>query len=238
MSFVEFNTEKLENYNWNYLDYYVSTRGGQDEFTLDEKLKHWRFRLYVLPVKPFLAHTAVIKERREREGRCDLYTAPSPEENVNMAEGFLRFVETCLNKVKRPNSVQDQQRRRTRCSTMANGDLKPSFQRFRERVGSNQGLGGRGRDRVVSGPSHSTARCCTGRCNRSNQRPGRKGATGRRVVAGWWLVWAVWSHWGRWTGGRSRAARSRSRPRQTRAATTLCSVPAAGRRDCQVGRRR
>ena len=26
MSFVEFNTEKLENYNWNYLDYYVSTR--------------------------------------------------------------------------------------------------------------------------------------------------------------------------------------------------------------------
>jgi hypothetical protein len=26
---VEFNMEKLENYNWNYLDFYVCTRGEQ-----------------------------------------------------------------------------------------------------------------------------------------------------------------------------------------------------------------
>ena len=59
MSFVEFNTEKLENYNWNYLDYYVATRGDQEEFVLNEKLKHWRFRLYLLPVKPFYTYRMV-----------------------------------------------------------------------------------------------------------------------------------------------------------------------------------
>jgi hypothetical protein len=29
VSWVEFNMEKLENYNWNYLDFYVCTRGEQ-----------------------------------------------------------------------------------------------------------------------------------------------------------------------------------------------------------------
>ena len=163
MSFVEFNTEKLENYNWNYLDYYVATRGDQDEFVLNEKLKHWRFRLYLLPVKPFYTYTAQIKEGA-RNCRCDVYKAPSVEETINMAEGFLRFVETCLNKIKRPSSItSDMQRwgerlkslrvdrKKSRSNTMAVGDLKNSagFLRFRERVGSR---GREARDRVVSGP--------------------------------------------------------------------------------------
>jgi len=149
MSFVEFNTEKLENYNWNYLDYYVATRGDQEEFVLNEKLKHWRFRLYLLPVKPFLAYTAQIKDGAPH---CDVYKAPSVEETINMAEGFLRFVETCLNKIKRPNSItSEMQRKKSRSNTMAVGDLKNSagFLRFRERVGSR---GREARDRVVSGP--------------------------------------------------------------------------------------
>ena len=29
ISWVEFNMEKLETYNWNYLDFYVCTRGDQ-----------------------------------------------------------------------------------------------------------------------------------------------------------------------------------------------------------------
>ena len=105
MSFVEFNTEKLENYNWNYLDYYVATRGDQEEFVLGEKLKHWRFRLYVLPVLPFLAATAATRDSGQgarcdghtassslfSSSRCDGYTAPTAEERVNMAEGFLRW---------------------------------------------------------------------------------------------------------------------------------------------------
>ena len=167
MSFVEFNTEKLENYNWNYLDYYVATRGDQEEFVLNEKLKHWRFRLYLLPVKPFYTYTAqILAQIKEgaRNCRCDVYKAPSVEETINMAEGFLRFVETCLNKIKRPSSItSDMQRwgerlkslrvdrKKSRSNTMAVGDLKNSagFLRFRERVGSR---GREARDRVVSGP--------------------------------------------------------------------------------------
>ena len=81
-----------------------------------------------------------------------------------MAEGFLRFVETCLNKIKRPNSITSEMqrwagllkslrlaRKKSRSNTMAVGDLKNSagFLRFRERVGSR---GREARDRVVSGP--------------------------------------------------------------------------------------
>ena len=59
------------------------------------------------------------------------------------AEFNLRFVETCLNKIKRPTSnVAD--RRKSRCNTMAVGDLKPpgpSRGDFRTRVGSSSGHG-------------------------------------------------------------------------------------------------
>lgn len=30
VSWVSFTTEKLENYNWNYLDHYICTRGDTD----------------------------------------------------------------------------------------------------------------------------------------------------------------------------------------------------------------
>jgi len=161
VSWVEFNMEKLENYSWNYLDHYVSTRGDQD-FVLAENLKYWRFRLYVLPVKPYVPFTNQIKDGPQ-ECRCDIYKKPSAEEYVNLAEGFLRFVETCLNKIKRPTSVTtDIYRRKSRCATMAVGDLKPPGPirgLFRERVGSSSHGHSRPvlertreRDRVVSGP--------------------------------------------------------------------------------------
>lgn len=95
VSWVEFNMEKLENYAWNYLDHYVATRGDQD-FQLAENLKHWRFRLYVLPLKPFVPFTNTIKEDYS-SGRCDLYQQPTAEETVGLAEGFLRWVHiSCL----------------------------------------------------------------------------------------------------------------------------------------------
>jgi len=161
VSWVEFNMEKLENYSWNYLDHYVSTRGDQEDFTLAENLKHWRFRIYVLPLKPFIPFTNQIKDSpSDSRCRCDIYKKPTTEENVNLAEGFLRFVETCLNKIKRPNSVStDIYRRKSRCATMAVGDLKPPGSMrgsmFRERVGSSshtRPVVDRARDRVVSGP--------------------------------------------------------------------------------------
>lgn len=40
-SYASFTTEKLEHYNWNYLDHYVCT-GGDTEFTLVDALKYWR----------------------------------------------------------------------------------------------------------------------------------------------------------------------------------------------------
>ena len=48
VSWVDFNAEKLENYNWNHLDHYICTRGDRD-FALTESLKYWRLRLCVLP---------------------------------------------------------------------------------------------------------------------------------------------------------------------------------------------
>lgn len=51
MSWVDFNAEKLENYNWNHLDHYICTRGDRD-FALTESLKYWRLRLCVLPTVP------------------------------------------------------------------------------------------------------------------------------------------------------------------------------------------
>ena len=79
---------------------------------------------------------------------------------------LFRFVETCLNKIKRPTSTGPD-RRKSRCMTMASGDLKPpgpgrGLGEFRSRVGSSSGHGlsrplidkAAIRDRVVSGPVH------------------------------------------------------------------------------------
>ena len=88
MSWVEFNMEKLENYSRNYLDHYVCTRGDQD-FVLSENLKYWRFRMYVLPLKPFIPFTKSILDGCS-DMKCDVYTRPSPDEYVNLAEGFMR----------------------------------------------------------------------------------------------------------------------------------------------------
>ena len=56
VSWVQLYMERLDNYSWDHLDYYVSTRGDHD-FTLTENLKHWRFRMYVLPLQPFTPFT-------------------------------------------------------------------------------------------------------------------------------------------------------------------------------------
>ncbi|XP_063239930.1 GATOR complex protein Iml1 isoform X2 [Bacillus rossius redtenbacheri] len=96
LSWVSFTTEKLENFNWNYLDHYICTRGDTD-FQLQEAQKYWRFRMYLLP----LSQPAT---RRVLDGapRCDAYAAPGADEQGRLVEGFLRFVETWANRIKRP----------------------------------------------------------------------------------------------------------------------------------------
>ena len=71
---------------------------------------------------------------------------------INTLEWF-RFIETSLNKIKRPVfNVTD--RRKSRCNTLGVGDLKAGLpgglRVFRDRVGSSSGQARR--DRVVSGP--------------------------------------------------------------------------------------
>ncbi|XP_043269598.1 GATOR complex protein Iml1 isoform X3 [Venturia canescens] len=97
VSWVSFTTEKLENYNWNYLDHYICTRGDTD-FTLVEALKYWRFRMFLLPLNN-------LATRRILEGssRCDIYTPPTNHEQAQLMDGFLRFIEGYLNKIRRPN---------------------------------------------------------------------------------------------------------------------------------------
>uniref|UniRef100_A0A1B6CLL3 DEP domain-containing protein n=1 Tax=Clastoptera arizonana TaxID=38151 RepID=A0A1B6CLL3_9HEMI len=97
VSWVSFNTEKLENYNWNYLDHYICTRGDTD-FALAETLKYWRFRFYILPLS-----SVATKKILEGSEHCDLYTALTLDEQNRFAEIFLRYIEIWVNKIKRPN---------------------------------------------------------------------------------------------------------------------------------------
>ncbi|XP_023323795.1 GATOR complex protein DEPDC5 [Eurytemora carolleeae] len=162
-SWVEFNMEKLETYNWNYLDFYVCTRGDQDYY-LSESLKYWRYRMYVLPLRPFVPYTKAIIEGPE-DMRCDIYTRVYLEDRVSLAEGFLKFIETCLNKLKRPTPLPvEKQFLKGRSNTMA-GELKPpganERSKFRERLGSNRAVERSGRDRAVSGPPRPIERART-----------------------------------------------------------------------------
>ncbi|EFN67807.1 DEP domain-containing protein 5 [Camponotus floridanus] len=97
VSWVSFTTEKLETYNWNYLDHYICTRGHTD-FALVEALKYWRFRIFLLPL-----HNSSTRKILEGSLRCDIYTSPSNIEQASLMDGFLRFIEGWLNKIRRPN---------------------------------------------------------------------------------------------------------------------------------------
>ncbi|XP_026474994.1 GATOR complex protein DEPDC5 isoform X3 [Ctenocephalides felis] len=117
VSWVSFTTEKIENFNWNYVDHYICTRGDTD-FALAEALKYWRFRMYILPLSN-------VATRKIMDGtvRCDIYQEPTLEEQNNIIDGFLKFVETFLNKIRRPSHVK------------LGGSGKSAF---RERLGSNR----------------------------------------------------------------------------------------------------
>ncbi|GBP54568.1 GATOR complex protein DEPDC5 [Eumeta japonica] len=98
VSWVSFTTEKLENYNWNYMDHYICTRGDTD-FALVEALKYWRFRTLLLPL-----NNPATKQILEDESiHCDIYPTPTRQDLDNLTDGFLKMVELYLNKVRRPN---------------------------------------------------------------------------------------------------------------------------------------
>lgn len=98
ISGANFTTEKLENFNWNYMDHYICTRGDID-YPLSDNLKYWRYRMYLLPNQ----HPAIKKILDGQSERCDIYKEGQIDSPMKYIDNFLRFVETHLNKIKLEN---------------------------------------------------------------------------------------------------------------------------------------
>ncbi|XP_052750555.1 GATOR complex protein Iml1 isoform X5 [Galleria mellonella] len=118
VSWVSFTTEKLETYNWNYMDHYICTRGDTD-FALVEALKYWRFRTLLLPL-PCPATKQILEDETTH---CDIYPTSTRQDLDQLTDGFLKMTELYFNKVKRPNKQRG-------------GGVSNSP--FRERVGSTR----------------------------------------------------------------------------------------------------
>ncbi|CAG9783619.1 unnamed protein product [Diatraea saccharalis] len=146
VSWVSFTTEKLETYNWNYMDHYICTRGDTD-FALVEALKYWRFRTLLLP----LYNPATKQILEDESTHCDIYPAPTRQDLDQLTEGFLKMTELYFNKVKRPNkqrmvgaaggaaaeSALTRRRHSTSILTRS-AQAGVSSSPFRERVGSTR----------------------------------------------------------------------------------------------------
>ncbi|XP_078600096.1 GATOR1 complex protein DEPDC5-like isoform X7 [Branchiostoma floridae x Branchiostoma japonicum] len=99
---TEFQHDNLENYNWNYLDNYICSSGG-DDFDLMDSLKFWRTRFLLLP-----AMSASTKKLSENQDTAfDIYPDRTSEEQRQMVDGFLRFMEI-VNRIRRPASNRKQ----------------------------------------------------------------------------------------------------------------------------------
>ena len=111
---VEFRTEKLENFNWNHMDFYVCTRGDK-EFLLTENLKYWRFRLVAIPLNLYVKNNKKIMESAMNPDEpCDIYNVTLDSEVISdLQKGFLRFIEVCLNRIKKPISACMQKAKRS-----------------------------------------------------------------------------------------------------------------------------
>uniref|UniRef100_A0A2S2R9E1 DEP domain-containing protein 5 n=1 Tax=Sipha flava TaxID=143950 RepID=A0A2S2R9E1_9HEMI len=120
ISWISFITEKLENYNWNYLDHYLCARGDMDYAVHEQKLKYWRFRMYLLPWRQ--EATKQIMENLNEIFYCDIYKIPTMEEQVRFTNKFVKFIETWINRIKRSTTL----------SLKSAGDTSP----YRDRVNS------------------------------------------------------------------------------------------------------
>ncbi|KAK2181163.1 hypothetical protein NP493_409g08000 [Ridgeia piscesae] len=95
VSWTQFTNDKLEKYNWNHLDQYVTTR-GEEGFSLIEPLKYWRSRFFLLP-----SNNAATRRIADGETTlCDIYEERTAQERSQLTDAFLRFIEH-LNKIKR-----------------------------------------------------------------------------------------------------------------------------------------
>ncbi|CAL8081295.1 unnamed protein product [Orchesella dallaii] len=125
---AEFTTEKLENYNWNYLDHYICTRGDPD-FALTENLKYWRFRMLILPTQQ------VSRRSYDEQQACIGTSGLKVEETSIIVQDYLKFIETCINRIRRPNNSFP---KGARGSSGGSQGSQSSAGGFRERVNSNK----------------------------------------------------------------------------------------------------
>jgi len=103
VSWTKFKTEKLDDYPWNFLDHYVCTRGDR-EYRLTDSVKYWRFRMYLFPIiQEYTSTSKEIKGSNDDRQRCDIFPVEVLESRdpAAVTVGFLRFIDSCLNRVKR-----------------------------------------------------------------------------------------------------------------------------------------
>ncbi|OQV15072.1 DEP domain-containing protein 5 [Hypsibius exemplaris] len=110
VSHVLFSHERLENFNWNYNDFRVLSK-GRGEFKLEHPMKYWKGQYYLLPssqevVQKISKEAAEKSAKAERETsqisvRCDIFTEKTSEDCDKLCDGFMRIMETC-NRMKRP----------------------------------------------------------------------------------------------------------------------------------------
>lgn len=102
VSWVDFTSDRLENYNWNYLDNYICLR-GEEEYELRDELKFWRFRLLVLPniCQNITKRITEPSSSGEPQLRClGAYRESTHEDRIKLFQGFLKFIEL-ISKIKR-----------------------------------------------------------------------------------------------------------------------------------------
>ncbi|XP_027212029.2 GATOR complex protein Iml1 isoform X1 [Penaeus vannamei] len=104
VSWVEFRTERLETYMWNHLDNYICFRGESPDYPLIEPLKFWRFRVLLVP-DCYRSSTKTIMDSPTGT-HSDIYSALTLEEQQTTIEGFLRFLEITVHRLKRPVSAR------------------------------------------------------------------------------------------------------------------------------------
>lgn len=102
LSKVIFSSEKLETFNWSYLDHYICIR-GEREYGLKDTLKYWRLRMLVLPGSH--AATRKIIEAKDSRCRCDIYPDFTTDDETAQREAFLKFLEI-MNRIRRPLSTK------------------------------------------------------------------------------------------------------------------------------------
>lgn len=68
------------------------------DFYFTQSLKYWRFRMYAVP-----AIQPATKRLFEGYPYCDIYTSLPLEEHTPLKEGFLKFIESPINRIRRMN---------------------------------------------------------------------------------------------------------------------------------------